>query len=96
MKLKMEVTFEREEVEEAMKAVYVAKFGPVPAGYELYAVSTYGQVEIGLKEVGKPETEAQRPTLIDRIAGLVDAEEKPVPSVDTSDVVKAVPGGIRF
>lgn len=78
MKLKMEVTFERSEVEEAVKAVYMAKFGPAPAGYEIYAVSQYGTVEVGLKEVEKPEPEEQKPTLIDHLAGLVGPDGKAV------------------
>jgi hypothetical protein len=54
MRLTMKVEYDREEVEEAMKAVYLARFGPPPEGYHLFVTESFGSVTVATYEDDEP------------------------------------------
>ncbi len=54
MKVTMRVRYDNGEVLEAMKALYVAKFGKPPEGYELVATDEYRDIVVETVEIEKP------------------------------------------
>lgn len=90
MRMTMKVEFSKAEVLALCEAEVVRRFGPPASGFRLSSSGSVFGVEVEtvegdpldlpvvdpLPEV--PESPAQKPTIIDRLAGLVDADDKPV------------------
>ena len=81
MKVEMKVTFTVAEVENAMKDLYTAKFGPPPKGFRLVAVSD------GYRPI--PDITVETEELPDEMPEVPEAPA-PVPFVSVPD---SAPGG---